>query len=278
MDSTAKQPVPVYDSAALPPRYLEELIELSRYPYLLRNLVSRNVKVRYRGSWLGVLWVILSPLVMTIVLAVVFSSMYQSQVENYPAYLLAGMVIWNLFTDCSLTTMRSLMDNKPIINKIHVPPSVFVVSSALSTLVIHLFEVASLFLIAAVLGVHVHPRWILVVIPLAQTTAFALGIGLMLSGFVLYFRDIPNLYDIFLRIYFFISPVFYPKSAFGPALLALQQINPITHFMDGIRSLLLSDGSQFVSDLPVSTLMAVGVLLTGWFIFVRVVRDVPYRL
>jgi ABC-2 type transport system permease protein len=277
MDSTAKQ-VPVYDSAALPPRYLEELIELSQYPYLLRNLVARNVKVRYRGSWLGVLWVILSPLCMTIVLAVVFSSMYRTQVENYPVYLLAGMVIWNLFTDCSLTTMRSLMDNKPIINKIHVPPSVFVLSSAISTLVIHLFELASLLLIGLVLGARPSLQWVMIAIPVLQTTAFALGIGLMLSGFVLYFRDIPNLYDIFLRIYFFISPVFYPKTTFGPELLALQQINPITHFMDGIRSLMLSDGSQFMADLPVSMVMSAGALFIGWFIFVRVVRDVPYRL
>src|SRR5258708_22411405 len=145
--------MPVYDTGAIKWQGIFELRELFRYRFLVSNLVARDLKVRYKRSVLGFIWVMLNPLLTMGVLVIVFSNLLKFAIPHFPVYLLSGILIFTLFSQGSVAAMSNLSGNGSVLRRMYVPPSVFVASSIGSALVNLLFSVAPFFALALVTAV-----------------------------------------------------------------------------------------------------------------------------
>jgi ABC-type polysaccharide/polyol phosphate export permease len=277
--------IPVYDSGRIKVHALFELRELFRYRFLISNLISRDLKVRYKRSVLGFVWVMLNPLLTMSVIAIVFTNVFKfGGIHYYPTYLLSGILIWNIFAQGSVAAMSNLNGNGSIMRRMYVPPSVFVASSIGSALVNFIFAIVPFFIIALINGVPISPMWALIIFPIFELTLFTMGIGLIVSAMMVFFNDIYEIYAVILSAFIYFTPIFYQLSAFensptwyAPILLRVESFNPMNLFVTFFRDPVLYHQIPGLRDLAVGAAFAVGVFMIGWFFFTRVEDKFVYN-
>lgn len=229
MNRTAS--LPTYDSARAHLQAIVEAQELWRYRSLVRNLIARDLKVRYKRSALGFLWVTLNPLLTTIVLSIAFAFLFGKSQPVYPVFVLAGLLIWNLFAQGSVAAMSNLIGNGGTLRRMYIPPSVFVVSSIGSALVNLVFTIGPFFLIAFALHAPLSVTWLYFFVACIQVTLFTLGVGLIISTMVVFFNDVYEMYMVVLTAFNYLTPVFYPISILPPFVQSLENYNPMYLFV-----------------------------------------------
>ena len=158
--------------------------------FVLKSLVSKDFKLKYRRSILGVLWSVLNPLLMMIVLSAVFSFMFRFQIENYPLYLILGQVLFSLMTDATTSAMTSIIDASPLLKKVRVEKMVFPLEKVVFGLVN--FAISLIAVLAVMVFFQVIPTWRVLLIPvmLIFVSLFCVGLGLLLSSLAVFFRDV----------------------------------------------------------------------------------------
>lgn len=270
--------VPTYDSARIRLQSIFEIKELVRYRYLVWNLIARDLKVRYKRSFLGFIWVMLNPLLMTVVLAIVFSNFIRfGGIHYYTAYLLAGILMWNVFSQGSVAAMSNLVGNAGTLRRMYVPPSVFVVSAIGSALVNFTFALAPLFLIVVTLGVTPSLTWLYIPIPVLEVTVFTLGIGLIVSALMVFFTDVYEIYNVFIMLGMYLTPVFYPVNILPEPLRIAEQFNPMFLTMDGLRDAVLYERLPSLQAALLPAAMALVAFVVGWLVFTRLEGKFAYQ-
>ena len=266
-----------YDSSAVRIPFIHEITELYRYRYLFWNLVSRDLKVRYKRSILGIIWAMVNPLLTMGVLLAVFVRLFRFDVEHYPIYILSGVLIWTLFARGTSMAMRSVLDNSGIRKQIYVPASVFVASAIGSALVNLGLALGPLLLLALLTGVQPSYAWLFLPVPIAAVALFAFGVGLLLAALTMFFADLLDIYEVVLSAYFYLTPIIYPASILPIQLIKLEQFNPMFHFIDAFRVSLIAGSMPPLTALGLSTAASVVVLVAGWAIFTRLSDQFAYR-
>lgn len=213
-----------------------------QYSGLLRELVVRDIKVRYRRSFLGLLWTVLNPLLMMAVMTVVFSRMFKSNISNFPVYLLTGNIVFSLNSDSTSQALLSIVGNAGLIKKVYIPKYLFPVSKVLSCLVNFGFSFIALIIVILVTGSHFHVTMLLCVVPLFYMLLFSTGLSLILSSITVYFRDIGHLYSVFILVWMYLTPIFYPVEMLPPKLAVLMNWNPMYQYIRYFRMLIM-DGT-----------------------------------
>jgi ABC-2 type transport system permease protein len=267
----------VYDSASLRVPFIHELTELGRYRFLLWNLVLRDLRVRYKRSVLGFLWAMVNPLLTMAVLLVVFTRLFSFQIEHYPIYILASLLIWNLFARGTSLAMRSVIDNGGVRNKIYVPASVFVAATIGSALVNLLFALVPLLALALFSGVRPTLSWFFLPVPIIQTTLLTFGLGVLLAALAVFFADMLDIYEVVLGALFYLTPIIYPVTILPDPLLKLERFNLVFAFIDGFRSPLLMGQLPDLGEVLLSTSAALVVTIVGWTLFTRLLDQFAYR-
>jgi ABC-type polysaccharide/polyol phosphate export permease len=224
-----RQTVPgvTYDSARAQFQAVVEAQEVWRYRSLVRNLVARDLKVRYKRSALGFLWVTLNPLLTTIVLSIAFWFLFGQNQPNYPVFVLAGLIIWNLFAQGSVAAMSNLVGNSNTLRRMYIPPSVFVISAVGSALVNLFFTIVPFFVIALALRAPLSFTWLYVIVACVQVTIFTMGIGFIISMLTVFFNDVYEMFLVLLTGFNYLTPVFYPISILPDWLQRLELYNPM---------------------------------------------------
>ncbi len=238
-----------------------------KYRSLLEELVSRDVKIKYRRSVLGVLWTLLNPLLMMIVLSVVFSNLFKFDIENFPLYLLCGQVIFNFFNDATTNAMSAIVGNAALIKKVYVPKYMFVLSRVFSSFINLMASCAALFMVMIATRAELHWTMILAVVPVALVVLLALGVGLILSAITVKFRDIMHLYSVLMTILMYLSPVIYPISILPDWLYKLVMLNPVTNILMMFRDTVLNNTVFSLQSLVVAVLETAVFLLIGIHVF-----------
>ena len=141
-----------------------------RFRPLLNELVSRDIKIKYRRSIMGVLWTLLNPLLMMIVLSIVFSNLFKFDIENFPLYLLSGQVIFNFYSDSTNNAMGAIIFNAPLIKKVYVPKYLFVVSRVVSSFINLMAAFTALLFVMVATRAELHWTALLSFIPLGRRT------------------------------------------------------------------------------------------------------------
>ncbi len=280
----------VYDSDRGRLQAVVEMGELWRYRYLIRNLVARDLKVRYKRSVLGFVWVMLNPLLTTIVLSVVFSFLFGAAQPDYPAFVLGGLLVWNVFAQGTVAAMSNLVGNSGTLRRLYIPPSVFVVSAVGSALVNLLFTIAPFYLVAFALHAPLSLTWLYVPVPCVQATLFTLGFGLIVSSMMVFFNDTYEIYLVLLTAYNYLTPVFYPIAILPPFMQSWENYNPMYLFISTAQKAVVGStirvGGKLVTLAPsipalhvqvIAWGMALLALLIGWLLFTRLEGRFAYH-
>jgi lipopolysaccharide transport system permease protein len=261
---------------------LSRLRELWKYRELIRNLVVRNLKVRYKNSLLGVAWSWLSPLLMMIVYTLFFTVFWgNKEIDHYPVFLLCGMLPWNFFTESVMQATDSIVGNAHLVKKVYFPREVLPVSVVLSSLVNFLIALPVFFVLAIVSGARL--TWCVLLLPitlLVQIT-FILGLALLLATLNVLYRDTQHLLGVLMQAWFFLTPVFYPintvpqqASVLGinfNAQLWLRRLNPMASIIASYRDLLYWGAPTGLDFLLRTAVEVMVVLVVGYLVFLRFV-------
>lgn len=244
--------------------YIDKFV---KYKTLLIELVSRDVKVKYRRSLLGYVWSILNPLLMMVVITTVFSYMFRFDIENYPVYLLTGQLIYNFFSESTNFAMNSIISAGSLIKKVYLPKYIFPLSRTLSSFVNLLFSLVALLIILVITKTPITPVIFLFPLPLIYTLLFCIGTGLILSVLAVYFRDTVYLYGIFLTALMYLTPIFYPMNALPDNVINIIELNPLYHIVTMFRTIILEGQFPTLQDNLICLSFGIVSILIGLFIF-----------
>lgn len=236
---------------------------------LLMELVTRDIKTKYRRSILGVLWTLLNPLLMMLVLSVVFSHIFKFQVENYPLYILSGQVVFNFFSESTSSAMSSIINNAPLIKKVYIPKYLFTLSRVASSVVNVMASFCALIVVMVFSGIELNFTVLLLVVPMGILIIFSTGIGLLLATVAVKFRDIIHLYGVLITTLTYLTPVIYPISILSAKIRFFVELNPLTGILNMFRNLMIYNTLPTVGQLLTSVTIAIGTFLLGLFVFYK---------
>ena len=268
----------IYDTANRPAPLVEEFQALIVYRDLITQFISRAIKTRYKRSILGVVWTMLNPLLTMVVLTLIFSQLFRFSVENYPVYVLSGLVMWSFFSTSTTSAMSEMLFSGSLLGRIYVPKSVFSVSAVGTGLVNLLLSLIPLFLIA--LFMHVKITAAILVMPLAILilAIFTLGIGLLLSTAVVYFADMVPVYEVLLVIWMYSTPIIYPINIVPERLLWLIKLNPMYYMITIFRDPLYLGIVPPLEFWAIASVLALAALISGALIFTSKSHEYAYRI
>ena len=242
-------------------------LAIKRYRFLIKQLVSRDFKTKYKRSALGVLWSFLNPLLTMSVQYAVFSAMFRFDIAHYPIYLLTGIVMFNYFSESCGLTLTAITGNASLITKVYVPKYIYPLTRVLSSLINLLISMIPLFLGAIISGLRPTGAYILALFPLACIALFCLGFGMLLATSMVFFRDTQFLWGILSMIWMYATPIFYPASILPPQIAWILQVNPLYHFIDFLRTCIIGGVSPDPRAYVACAGYALAMLMLGAFVF-----------
>lgn len=243
-----------------------------KYRYLLQNLITRDFKLKYRRSVLGVAWSVLNPLLTCLVMYAVFDAIMKGLrgegIENFAAFLLIGQLLFNFFRESTSMAMESVLKNAPLLRKVYIPKYVFPLEKCCFALVNCLFSFIALVLVLAITWTPV--TWgtcLLALYPLVMLFFFSLGIGLLLSALYVFVRDIMHIWEVFCTLLSYASAIFYDPEMMSGWVQQVIHINPLYWYITAFRSCVLWGRRLTVSMVVVCALCAAASLLLGVLVF-----------
>lgn len=244
-----------------------------RYQPLLKELVVRDLKVKYRRSFLGYLWSLLNPLLMMAVMTLVFSYMFRFDIPNYPLYLICGQTLWNFFNESTNMALLSVTQNGSLIRKVYIPKFIFPLSRVVSCFVTMSFSLLAIVIVMIATGTPFHIQIILFPIPLLLLLVFSTGVGMMLSALSVYFRDIMHLYSVLTVAWMYATPIFYPLETVPEPIAAFIRMNPMYGYITFFRDLMLYGQVPPLSIWLMCLLSSLVALVLGLLIFRKLQRN-----
>ncbi len=218
--------------------------EFWQYKDLLKLLVARNIKLKYRRSFLGYLWSVLNPLLIMIVMAIVFSAMFKRNIENFPLYLFCGQLLFNFMNNSTHQAIFSITSNAALLKKTYVPKYIFTVSKITSGLVDFVFSLGALVIVMIFTKAPFSWHMLLFPLVLLQLYFFCIGLGLFLSQANVFFRDIQYIYNAVTTAWMYLTPIFYPIDMLPTEPFNLvwivKHLNPMYYYVSQFRDLVYS--------------------------------------
>ncbi|SEP77014.1 ABC-2 type transport system permease protein [Lachnospiraceae bacterium RM5] len=247
-------------------RYIQNF---KKFLPLLKELVSRDIKIKYRHSILGVLWTLLNPLLMMIVLSIVFSHLFRFEIENFPVYLLCGQVIFNFYNDATTSAMSSIIANASLIRKMYIPKYLFTISKILSSVINIMASFCALIIVMVCMRVELHLTILLAIFPIALIVIFSTGVGLIIAALTVKFRDILHLYSVFTTVLMYLTPVIYPMSILYGPVYKIVRLNPLTNILIMFRDVIMYDTISGWKTIVAGVVPSVAILFIGVIVFYK---------
>ncbi len=255
----------------------ERFRKFAQYWDLLVLLVQRDIKLKYRRSFLGYLWSILTPLLSMAVMAVVFTRIFERSKEvNFPLYLICGNILFSFMRESTTLAMNSVVGSASLLKKTYVPKYIFTLSKVTSCMVNFLLSLGALLIVMIATG---EPfRWMnfLALIPITELYVFCVGLGLLLAATTVFFRDLRNIWSVVTLAWMYMTPIFWFMSdKLGDLGVFIRRFNPMYMFIQQFRYFIMQyqtvgvDPSAWVLMLR-GAICALAMLIVGLFTFNRV--------
>lgn len=243
------------------------LKNLYDYRELLKTNVKKDIRGKYKGSFLGVLWSFLNPLLSVLVYAIVFPYIMRIKTDYYLQYLICGVIPWGFFTTVMSLGMGSIKNNANIIKKVYFPREILPISASLSGLVN--FFISCIIILAFCLGGGLGISWHIILIPIVAVLQFVLTTGLVLglSAINVYIQDTEYIVQFFINMLFYGTPILYPVTLFPPNLRWLLYMNPFTHFVSVYRDLFMYHNLPNMISMLYVIVISIVCFIIGLFIF-----------
>jgi ABC-2 type transport system permease protein len=240
---------------------------LKRDAFVLTSLVSKDFKIKYRRSVLGVLWSLLNPLLMMIVMSAVFSFMFRFEIENFPLYLILGTILFSFMNNSTNNGLLSIIDSAALIKKIRINKTIFPLEKVVFELVNFAISLVAVALV--MIFFQVMPTFNLLFLPLllVYMLLFCTGLALLLCSLAVYFRDIVHLWSVFCLAWTYATPIFYPIELMPDFMQRLEMFNPMYQYITFFREIAMWNTTPSLARVGMGALMAVATLIVGALVF-----------
>ena len=237
--------------------------------FVLRSLVSKDFKLKYRRSVLGILWSLLNPLLMMIVLSVVFTQIFKFDVGGaFPVYLILGNIVFDYMSRGTTGAMSSIIDAQALIKKVRINKMIFPIEKVAFELVnfaISLVAAVGVMVVFQTIP-SIHAIWGLPFL-LITVTIFASGLGLLISALSVFFRDVMHLWGVLIIAWTYFTPLFYPVSILPDAVMTVMNFNPMYHYVTFFRDIMMWNTNPGGMECLICLGMAVGTFIVGLLVF-----------
>ncbi len=248
--------------------------DFKKYLPLLLNLSSKDIKLKYRRSFLGFAWSVLNPLLTMLVLTQVFGLLLKIQVPNFATYYIVGVSIWNFFSEATSGSMMSVIGAAPLIKKVYIPKYIFPLQKCLFAFINFALSLIAVIAVMLIEGVWPTFTILLAPIPILYCFIFSVGFSLMLSALTVYFRDIMHLYSVILTLWMYLTPIIYPieiiqnaKGHMAHLVMTVIRCNPLYHYVTYFRDVMMYNTVPSLKENAVCLGLALFFLLLGAVIF-----------
>jgi ABC-type polysaccharide/polyol phosphate export permease len=257
---------------------LKNTRDIFTYRFVLYNLVSTNLRARYRRSTIGFLWTLINPLFTMTILSLVFSTIYRLPFADFGVYIFSGLLPWNLISNSILNGSMSLVMAEGYLKKVFIPKMIFPIATVGVEAANFLFSLISLFVLALFLGAKA--SWGLLFLPLTLLLLllFVLGIILTTSIITVYFRDMFHILQIVFVGLFYLVPIVYKKEFFGEELMLVLKLNPFFYFIQLFQQIIYEATIPDFSLWLTCSVLTITSLIIGLLVFKYKERDIIYRL
>jgi lipopolysaccharide transport system permease protein len=241
---------------------------LFRYRELIRNLVLKDLKLKYRDSVLGFLWSLANPLLLILVYSFVFGHILRGGPPNFAYFLMVGILPWNFFAQSLMMSTGSIVDNGNLIRKVALPMEVFPIATVLFNLAQYLFAL-TVFFPMALLFFKVSPSWSWIAfLPLlALHVFFTLGVCLIVSTATVFYRDVRHFTEILLALLFWLTPIIYDTETVSRSLRTVLYLNPFSYFILAYQDVLYHNIFSAFDRVITLTLLTLLSLFSGYTLF-----------
>lgn len=246
--------------------------ETEKNRFILKQLVTKDFKRKYRRSVLGIAWSVLNPLMMMIVMSVVFSFVFRADIENYPLYLILGNITFSFMSESTSQALMSFIDAAPLLKKVRVSRFVFPVQKVLFALVNFTFSLVAVALV--MLWFRVVPTWHIIWLPacLFLLVLFCSGIGLIVGSLAVFFRDVVHLWSVILTAWTYLTPIFWVPTQLAANgaptwVMSIVELNPMYGFVTFMRDIFLWNQNPSMQTLGLCVFWAVIMLGIGILVF-----------
>ena len=241
-----------------------------KYRHLFQQLVEKDIKLRYRRSFLGYLWSVLNPLMIMAIMVLVFSNIFRFDIVNYPVYLIIGQTLFNFVQLSTNEAMWSIVGNAPLLKKTYVPKYIFTVSKVSSACVNYIFSLGAMLIVFFVCRVRLSLSMLWIPAVILQVYIFSVGMGLFLSATTVFFRDIQHIYAAFCTAWMYATPIFYPIGQLPENLQrVIKLLNPLYSFIYQFRTVVLDGVMPDVRFILYGFLVAGIMLAAGTLVFLK---------
>ena len=246
---------------------MDVIKRLFNYRELLKSNVKKEIRGKYKGSFLGVLWSFINPLLSVLVYAIVFPYILRVKQENYLIFLIVGVIPWNFFVTVIQQGTTTILGNQNIIKKVFFPREILPISVAVSALIN--FFISCIIILAFTIGSGIGISYHIILLPIIALIEFILSLGIIfiLSAVNVYVRDTEYIVNFITTMLFYGTPVLYSLSMFKGKFLTLIQLNPMTHIIEAYRSILYYQTWPDFSTLLIVTLFSIILMIFGYMIF-----------
>ena len=248
----------------------KDLAGLKRYRYLLAQLISRDFKVKYKRSALGVAWSLLYPLLTTGVLALVFSNIFRFTQPgvSFLAYLMTGLTYFNYFSEASNLSMSSVVANFNLLNKVYIPKYIFPLSKCLFVGINFLLTLLPLYAVIIFTGTGITWHHILLPYSFACLFLFTVGMSFLVATIAVFMRDMFYIYGVIITLLTYATPIMYDLAIVqNPVLISIMKINPLYQYINFGRMIMLFHQIPSAGSFIACAASSVVVLLLGVFVF-----------
>lgn len=241
---------------------LSSIERLKEHKFLFSELIKRDFKKKYKNTYLGMVWSILSPLLTLTIMSLVFTNFFGRSQPHYIIYLFSGNIVYSFFNESTSNGMGSLLANAGIFTKINVPKYLFLFSKNISSLINFSITLAVFFVFCIIDGITFSCCFFMLIIPIICLIVFNVGIGLILSALFVFFRDMQYLWGVFTMLLMYLSAIFYTVDSFSPVVQKLFLVNPVFLYIKYFRLIVIYNTVPSIQF----NLLAVGYALVAFAI------------
>lgn len=240
-----------------------------KYGFLLQQLVTRDFKVKYKRSVLGIVWSLLYPVLTMAVMALVFTNMFKFSTPgvNYLVYLMTGLVIFNYFNEASNLAMSSVVANFSLINKVYIPKYIFPISKCIFVGINFLLTLIPLYAIIFLTGTGINIFHLLLPYVFFCLFLFTVGFGLILATISVFLRDMFYIYGVIITLWTYLTPIMYDIAIIPSYLQIIFKINPLYWFIYFARDIILYNQVPDINVWIYCGLFALAFFIIGIVVF-----------
>ncbi len=253
--------------------FLQTVREIYSYRQMIVAFVRRELRGRYKGSFLGFLWTFLNPLLQLCVYSIVFSTILKSGIEKYYLFLFVALIPWIFFSSSVLGGAASIIAQKDMVKKIYFPREVLPISTVTTNFVNMLLCFIVVFAVVILSGIKLNFLALLCLIPVwIVEYILALGMAFLTSAVTVYFRDMEHILGIVMMAWQYLTPVLYSYDIIPPQYRLIFDLNPMTPIISAYRDILYESKVPDLKSLISATVMGLVVLVIGWITFSKLKR------